>query len=133
MYYSQNAGVSYLVANNVWMCCDFYASGVGAGALDDTGSNSDAQLVIYPYNQLWNTTAFSGFVNLYNVAYAGGNEYCAYRSTTFASEGVGGEYDTVVSQGTNNANLSAVNAVKLAMSVGNITSGTFTLYGVLEA
>jgi hypothetical protein len=121
---STDNGSTYVSANysDVGMTCQ--GSAVGAA-----GHSSAAQFDLLEESTASNGTGegVAGRLALYNIGVAERFKYIFnggwYRNATGQK--------TVASSGVNNA--TSVNAIKIAMSSGNISTGTFKLYGLRAA
>lgn len=122
--FSTNGGSSYL-ATNYKYAVSFVNSSASAG---NTSSDSATSIIICDSIGNTSTRPLNADIVLYNLNDATfcaktANHACFYNNaaTSMVQEGGG-----------MNTGTSAVNAIKFAMSSGNITSGTITLYGVQD-
>lgn len=124
MTWSTDGGSSYLASNYLWSQYQFTSSGGR-----NYGASGAASLIqITNSSGTLSTTAgrdFNGDIVLYNL---GGTRCptCTLHASHYNSSAVA---DGIIGGGMNTTT-TAINAIKFAMSSGNITSGTITLYGL---
>lgn len=124
MFFSTDNGATYLAANYKWTQ-GFNTTVPNAGA---NGSSSASQFQIQ--NAIDNAVPSNFLITLFNINHASIPPF-------YLSEGViidnGGTNLSALRGGGGFSTANQVNAIKFQMSSGNISSGTFTLYGVIEA
>jgi len=120
--FSTDGGGSYLNTN--YKRCDNYCTSGAASAAE--GSDSDSSLTLV--GNLSNTKVMNMDLILYNLNSNTFSPLCM--DILFSISGTG---ESVLQWGGGlNTTTTAINAIKFAMSAGNITSGTISLYGVQD-
>jgi len=123
MLFSTNNGTSYLSTNYA------YGYDIRGSTNSDVGSSTDTSLFIAGSQITGSGTFLNSDIMLYDMnsgtysAKFNSNSVVLTSSTNFA---------TVISGGMNTGT-TAVNAIEFKYSSGNISSGTFTLYGVKDS
>jgi hypothetical protein len=121
---SINGGSSYLSSNYRYHS---QVSGTVGTAYGAVNSNSDSKIVVT--NAIGNAAseACNGEIRLYNMASTANMKSADWHGNEQASN----DQDVRFQGSGSNTTTSAVDAVRLQMSSGNIASGTATLYGVV--
>ncbi len=122
--FSTDNGSTFLASNYLWA----NKTGTSNAGNTATGSASDTTMQVASALQNGSSNGLDGDLQLYcmNSGSLVPKAYCM--SVMMGSGPVG----TVIAMGGMNSGTTAVNAIRFAMSTGNITSGTFTLYGIQE-
>ncbi len=123
---SSNNGVSYYASTDYGFSVQGHTSG---NTTIDTGANAVAEIKFLNAAQIVNT---AGFANHWEVTFVNPSASVAYNGIYWFGRH---SYATATAastwgQGSLNVN-TAVNAILFAMSSGNISTGTFSLWGIL--
>lgn len=120
--YSTDNGATYLNSNYTWAYQVTYIGGIFG-----SGNGSASEILLADSVSNVSTEGINGFVTLYSLNTS--RVATAQSSLILIREGGGvGQY---LNSGSNSTT-TPVNAIKIAMGSGNITSGDFYFYGVVE-
>ncbi len=120
--YSTNGGSSYLSSN--------YISGtIYNAATGTTFSNANSTADIRLSGPISSSGFYTGYLFFTGVDSAG---FSYVKGTSTWNDTTASAYVNGHTLGLNNGS-TAINAIKFSMSSGNITAGTFTLYGIKES
>lgn len=126
---STDNGSSYLAGTNYEYHID--KSTVAGSSYASTASNAAAQIPMIVAAVMGNNTgeSYSGSIVMSNPLGTASYKLCDLSGSVFNSVG-----ETITSAGIGTIKtVSAINNIKLATSSGNITSGTFNLYGIADS
>jgi hypothetical protein len=124
MTVSTNGGSTYLNANYQWVVFNYSS----AASTSHSNSTSDSSIGLTPSVSSTTSQAYDGDVKLINMNQS---VQCNIQSYGTLIDNGSSNLIFTNSYGMNSTN-TAINAVKLAMSSGNISSGVFKLYGLKE-
>lgn len=122
--FSVDNGANFLASNYKWTN-KTSTSNAGNAA---SQSASDSSIRIADTLQNGASNGLCGDLQLYDMNNGTLVPKCYAMTTMMGSGPVG----VVTAMGGMNTGVTAINAIRFAMSSGNITSGTFTLYGIQE-
>jgi hypothetical protein len=131
---TDNVNLNMLMSTNngsSWIATNYKAGSVAFDYATGVGTSTNSTTLMPLGGNLSNVTSdapFSGYIDFYNFPLTPNNPEIkgAVNFTPSAGSYVGADII-----GTNTANVQ-INAVRFSMSSGNISSGTFTLFGIRD-
>lgn len=124
LLFSTDNGATYLNANYVWNVT------VNNNVIYPLASTSDSSIQLHDtYATGVSNNSVNGYINFYNL---GSSSFLNRSASYFILNDTGGTTPPEQSTGTGFNTTLSINAIRLQMSSGNITSGNFYFYGVVE-
>ena len=127
IFFSVDAGSNYLTSNNMYVLSSTdTGSGVGS---DNSGSAGDIRLC---GDNVGNASdeSFNAEIVLYDPSNTTFHKNVAFQSSYFEKNANG---VFAVGMGTNTGSVAAVTGIKFQFTSGNISEGSFTMYGIAKA
>lgn len=124
MLFSTNGGSSYLSSNYDWG----YVNGGSNPFTSGVNGAADSKSQIGNFLSNTSSNACNGDIKFFNLADSTNIKTYFFYSNSINS----GNNDFYFVGGGRNSGTTAINAIRFQASTGNITSGTFYLYGVTE-
>jgi hypothetical protein len=126
LLFSTDNGATYLNSNYQWAYTIATSSPFGG----TSGSSGDSVIQLADTISNSSSRGVNGEITLYDL---NSGTFAARLKGTFIHQVATFNDLTVTNNCGNNTGTTAVNAIRVQMSSGNISSGTMTLYGVIEA